>query len=129
MCLFVSLQKLQDVVFAESPAAVVLRCLPPVLSGAAPRPAHRCPQQQNVSLLFIPAHSDFRLLRQWNKLPDNLFFSIFAYFFSFISTPPPPSVTVGEQRLENVLICETCWQLFSLALAHLCVYLKQRPSL
>lgn len=88
MCLFVSLQKLQDVVFAESPAAVVLRCLPPVLSGAAPRPAHRCPQQQNVSLLFIPAHSDFRLLRQWNKLPDNLFF--LYLHISFHLFPPPP---------------------------------------
>lgn len=53
VCLFVCFQKLQDVLLQASPAAVVLRSLPALLSGAALRPADWCPEQQNVSLHFI----------------------------------------------------------------------------
>lgn len=60
MCLCVSLQKLHDVVFQESPAAVVRRSLPALLAGAAPQPANRRPERQNVSLLFILSPSRWR---------------------------------------------------------------------
>lgn len=95
----VSLQ--EDVPVQQSPAALVLRSVPALLSGASWWTTHWCSEQQNVSFIYSLFHLNSTRLCSSNQRTDHCFLSLIFDMLRAETLETSPSLQTIKLLLKS----------------------------